>query len=271
MNYKQQLEVVQGLFIPPDTTMRLDCPFCSGKNTLSVDTTNNNIKWHCFHASCSAKGKYQGEKDMDYVNATFKKKEESPDIKFIVPDSFKILDSNSKAKKYIHKNNCWEAWAWGRADIKYDVKQDRVVFMIRHEDKAHEFVGAVGRALNSTTYPKWYMYGNKDVPFKCGLPEHKEAIIVEDCASACAVSNILTGVAILGTSLKESHKQYLKQYDKIYVGLDRDATKKSYGIANELKSYGLQNIYVKPLSDDLKYFNTKEIKEIFNGGENEKR
>ena len=125
-------------------------------------------------------------------------------------------------------------------------------------------MGAVGRALNSATYPKWYMYGNKDVPFKCGLEEHKKAIIVEDCASACAVSNILTGVAILGTSLKESHKQYLKQYDKIYVGLDRDATKKSYGIANELKSYGLQNVHVKPLSDDLKYFSTEEIKEMFN-------
>ena len=138
------------------------------------------------------------------------------------------------------------------------------MFLVKNR-VSHKIVGAVGRALNSMTYPKWYMYGNKDVPFKCGLPEHKEAIIVEDCASACAVSNILTGVAILGTSLKESHKQYLKQYDKIYVGLDRDATKKSYGIANELKSYGLQNVHVKPLSDDLKYFSTEEIKEMFNG------
>ena len=144
------------------------------------------------------------------------------------------------------------------------MKQDRVVFLIRDNEDPTTFVGAVGRALNSMTYPKWYMYGNKDVPFKCGLEEHKEAIIVEDCASACAVSNILTGVAILGTSLKESHKQYLKQYDKIYVGLDRDATKKSYDIANELKSYGLQNVHVKPLSDDLKYFSTEEIKEMFN-------
>ena len=121
MNYKQQLEVVQGLFVPPDTAMRMDCPFCNGKNTLSIDTMHNNINWYCFHASCSAKGKYQGEKNMNYVNATFKQKEESSDTEFIIPDSFKILDSNDKAKKYIHKNNCWEAWSWGRADIKYDV------------------------------------------------------------------------------------------------------------------------------------------------------
>ena len=97
------------------------------------------------------------------------------------------------------------------------------------------------------------------------MHEHNEAVIVEDCASACAVSNILTGVAILGTSLKQSHKQYLKSYDKIYVALDRDATTKAFDIANELKSYGLQNIHVKALKDDLKYFNTDEIKEMFYG------
>jgi hypothetical protein len=27
----------------------------------------------------------------------------------------------------------------------------------------------------------------------------------------------------------------------------------------------LQNVHVKPLSDDLKYFSTEEIKEMFNG------
>jgi hypothetical protein len=108
------------------------------------------------------------------------------------------------------------------------------------------------------------MYGNKDVPFSCGLIEHKEAILVEDCASACAVSNVLTGIALMGTSLKESHKKHLTQYDKLYIGLDRDATVKSFGIANELKSYGIKNVHVKTLEDDLKYYGTKEIEEMFN-------
>ena len=47
--------------------MRIDCPFCKNINTLSVDTTENNIKWYCFHSTCSAKGKYQGEKNMNYI------------------------------------------------------------------------------------------------------------------------------------------------------------------------------------------------------------
>jgi hypothetical protein len=263
MNYRQQLLVIEGLFIPPDTSIRMDCPFCHGKNTLSVDTATNNINWFCFHASCKAKGKYQGEKDMTYVNSTFNQKEEMKNLKFEMPDSFVSVYSDDKAMKYLHKNNCWEAWSWGRATIKFDIAQNRVVFCAK-DPETDEIVGAVGRGLNSKVYPKWYMYGNKDIPFTCGLREHKEAILVEDCASACAVSNVLTGIALMGTSLKESHKKHLTQYDKLYIGLDRDATVKSFGIANELKSYGIKNVHVKTLEDDLKYFGTKEIEEMFN-------
>ena len=107
------------------------------------------------------------------------------------------------------------------------------------------------------------MYGSKEVPFKCG--ECDDAVIVEDCASACAVSNILTGISIMGTSLMPEHKKYLEPYKNLYVALDRDATSKSYEIANELKSDGFKNVKVKPLTDDLKYFNTDEIKEMFYG------
>ena len=51
---------------------------------------------------------------------------------FETPDSFQSIFSNKEAMNYLHKNNCWEAWAWHRAEIKYDVKQDRVVFLALH-------------------------------------------------------------------------------------------------------------------------------------------
>ena len=260
MNYKQQLAVVQGLFIPPDTQIRLDCPFCKNKNTLSVDTQNNSINWYCFHSTCKAKGKYGGEKNMQYVSNTFKKIDKDISQEFILHDSFNIVSSNNNAQMYLHKNNCWEAWSWGRADIKYDVKQDRVVFLIRdrHTDK---IVGAVGRGLNKNVYPKWFMYGNKNVPFKCG--EYDDAVIVEDCPSACAVSNVLTGISIMGTKLKEEHKKHLTPYKNLYICLDRDATTKAYDMAKDLRSSGFDNVIVKPLEDDLKYYNTKQIEEIF--------
>ena len=71
MNYKQQLAVVEGLVIPSDPQIRMYCPFCNGRNTFSVDTTDNKLGWYCFHASCSAKGKKQGEKNMQYVERVF--------------------------------------------------------------------------------------------------------------------------------------------------------------------------------------------------------
>ena len=101
------------------------------------------------------------------------------------------------------------------------LSKDRVVFLIKNRD-SHKVVGAVGRGLNKNVYPKWFMYGNKDVPFKCG--ECDDAVIVEDCPSACAVSNILTGIAIMGTKLKDLHKSHLKPYKNLYICLDRDAT-----------------------------------------------
>ena len=160
MNYKQQLSVVTGLFVPPDTTIRMDCPFCSGKNTLSVDTTENNLRWYCFHATCNAKGTQQGEKNMQYVERVFhgNKDLHIEDKEFQIPDSFQSIYSNEKAMRWLSNNNCWESWSWGRADFKYDVKQDRVVFLVKNR-VSHKIVGAVGRALNKKDFPKWYMYG----------------------------------------------------------------------------------------------------------------
>ena len=155
MNYKQQLAVVEGLFVPPDSQIRMDCPFCKNKNTLSVDTTENKLNWYCFHASCSAKGKKDGEKNMDYVVKVFTGSGSfcNQSNEFETPDSFQSIFSNKKAMNYLHKNNCWEAWAWHRAEIKYDVKQDRVVFLVRNRH-SNKIVGAVGRGLNKNVYPK---------------------------------------------------------------------------------------------------------------------
>ena len=262
MNYKQQLAVIEGLSIPTDSQVRMDCPFCSGKNTLSIDTTENKIGWYCFHASCSAKGRKEGEKDMNYVikifigSGTFKKESDE----FELPDSFQSIYSSEKAMHWLSNNNCWESWAWHRADFKYDVKQNRVVFIVKNRI-SDKIVGAVGRALDKDTFPKWFMYGNKDVPFKCG--DCNDAVIVEDCPSACAVSNILTGIAIMGTKLKDVQKSHLRPYKNLYICLDRDATTKAYDMAKELRSSGFENVIVKPLEDDLKYYNTDQIRELF--------
>ena len=107
MNYRQQLEVIKGLSIPPDTQTRMDCPFCNGRNTLSIDTTENKLGWYCFHASCNAKGKQEGEKNMQYVERVFhgNKSLHIEDIEFKIPDSFQSIYSNEKAMRWLSNNN----------------------------------------------------------------------------------------------------------------------------------------------------------------------
>ena len=109
--------------------------------------------------------------------------------------------------------------------------------------------------------PKWLNYNKNITPFSCGTSD--TAVVVEDCASACAVSGIYTGVALLGTKLKEEYALYLsKNFKKVIVALDRDATKKAFDLSKGLRY--LIDTEVKILDEDLKYLNATEIKELFN-------
>ena len=80
--------------------------------------------------------------------------------------------------------------------------------------------------------PKWYRYGKSQVPFVCGTSDI--AFVVEDCASACSVSNKVTGMALLGTNLLNEHANRLSQYSKVYIALDKDATDKALDIVRRL-------------------------------------
>jgi len=103
------------------------------------------------------------------------------------------------------------------------------------------------------------MYGSKTYPFICG--DSDTAVLVEDCASACAVSEVYTGVALMGTSLPDSYIPVLKKkFKKVIVALDRDATTKSFDISNQLRYY--MDTEVKILEDDLKYFDKQQIERL---------
>ena len=104
------------------------------------------------------------------------------------------------------------------------------------------------------------MYGSKTYPFICGNTD--TAVLVEDCASACAVSEVHTGVALMGTSLPDSYIPVLKKkFKKVIVALDRDATTKAFDISNQLRYY--MDTEVKILEDDLKYFDKPQIERLF--------
>jgi len=257
MKIKNQLSIIETYIQGDEVDTRIDCPFCNHTNTLTIKKSNGTVMWYCFHASCDAKGKTQKEMSMKDVESSLLSLVLSHNKKtFKIPDNFISIYNTEKCTDYMKKNNCMVAYMEGLMDMRYDVRQHRAVFIIK---KQNEIVGAVGRGLNSNVYPKWFMYGDKSYPFMCGKSD--TAIIVEDCASACAVSEHYCGVALMGTSLPDSYIPVLKKrFKKIIVALDRDATVKAFDISNQLRYY--VDTKVKILEEDLKYYGSNQIESI---------
>ena len=89
------------------------------------------------------------------------------------------------------------------------------------------------------------------------------AIVVEDCISAAVVgSGVFVGVAVLGTSLSESHRQYLSQFSTVIIALDPDAMPKTLAFAKELRGH-VPDVKVLKLKDDLKYRNEEDLNNLY--------
>jgi len=141
-------------------------------------------------------------------------------------------------------------------NLHYDVKDKRVVFPVEHGDY---IVDAVGRSVTKLL-PKWKRYGKSSLPFVHGCGN--VAVVVEDCVSASVVgSGVLVGVAVLGTSLAESHKKYLSRFSTAIIALDPDALPKTLAFAKELRGY-VQDIKIIRLTDDLKYRNESDMEKL---------
>ena len=167
--------------------------------------------------------------------------------------------------KYIvhNRNNLYfNRWCarWGLDEkelgLLYDVKEDRVVFPVVHDNK---IVDATGRALTKRL-PKWRRYGSSGFPYTSGQGD--VAVVVEDCVSAAVVgSENFVGVALLGTTLLEEHKHYLTRFSAAIVALDPDVLTKTIAMAKELRSH-IPNVKVLRLEKDLKYCNPTDIDKL---------
>jgi len=129
--------------------------------------------------------------------------------------------------------------------LLYDVREDRIVFPVMCDGIP---VDATGRALAAWRQPKWKRYGFSPFPYRYGSGD--VAVVVEDCVSAVVAGNVegFVGVALLGTSLFDTHKQILSQFSTVLIALDPDALTKSVKISKEI-----ENSKVLNLKNDLKY------------------
>ena len=247
---------VESLAITPTTQYRSDCPVCDAKGTFSVSDTGTMRLFYCFHADCGVRGRTGTVLSLDTAHTAFKKREEKreSDLPFELPHTFVSLSRSLEAESYVKSVNSYDAYLGGLADLRYDFKKNRVAYLVKHGGRV---VDAVGRSIDGTA-PKWYRYGSSGYPFVCGT--RSTAILVEDCASACCVTPMFTGVALMGTSLLPRHIDILKQFERVFVALDKDATDKAIDIVRILRNYVPTKIMV--LRTDLKNMDGEDLHEF---------
>jgi hypothetical protein len=201
------------------------------------------LVWNCYKASCNIKGGTRIHLSVDDIRTSF------GGVKEFAEESFRLPD-------YIIPYTGENYYGIDNKHLMYDVKEDRVVFVVKHND---EIVDATGRSLKNKL-PKWKRYGKSTLPYTFGCG--KVAVVVEDCVSATIIGNdVLVGVAVLGTSLSDSHKNYLAQFSTAIIALDPDALPKTLSFAKELRGY-VNNIKVVKLKDDLKYKNEEDMDKL---------
>ena len=252
--------LINDLQLRDGETKRMTCPMCNNKEkTFTITNNMGQMLWNCYKASCSLSGGKKVHLTSDDIRKSIGSfAQETVEIPFELPEYIIPHNNNEDVLKF--------ADTYGldidTTELMYDVKDHRVVFPIVHGGK---IVDATGRSLNKRL-PKWKRYGKSDLPYTHGYG--KVAVVVEDCVSAAVVgtvSDVHVGVAVLGTSLSESHKRYLSQFSTAVVALDPDALPKTLAFVRELKTH-VSDVKALRLTDDLKYRNQQDLDSLTNIG-----
>ena len=244
--------IISDIDIPNGHTKRMNCPECGGIKTFTVTNNMGSLVWNCYKASCNVRGGNRVHLSADDIRAGFTGAKEFAEDTFELP-SYIIPHRNRRSVLKF----CYEyGFEPDDVGVSYDIKEDRVVFPISHNGK---LVDATGRALGKRL-PKWKRYGKSGLPFTHGCGN--VAVVVEDCVSAAVVGyGAFVGVALLGTSLQDSHKGYLAQFSTAVIALDPDALPKTLQMAKELRGH-VNDVRVLRLTDDLKYRNPTDMEKL---------
>ena len=245
-------KIVNGLDLSNGETKRMNCPECGGIKTFTVTNNMGSLVWNCYKVSCTVGGGTRVHLSVDDIRSGFLGAEQFATEPFELP-SYIVPHRNKRTVLSFCFRYKLDPDELG---VMYDVKDDRIVFPVIHDGR---IVDATGRAIGKRL-PKWKRYGKSGLPYVSG--HGNVAVVVEDCVSAAVVGyGSFVGVALLGTSLQDSHKGYLAQFSTAVIALDPDALTKSFSMAKELRGY-VNDVKILKLNDDLKYRNPEDMEKL---------
>ena len=243
---------VKALSIPVDETYRGNCPVCHHKNTFNVTNTTGRLLYNCYHADCTVGGTTKTGHLIQTSSRTKTKIPQAVDLS-VYNKQWVGLDRSQRVVDYLKSVQAYYAYKNKFADIRYDVKEDRCVFLV-YRDKT--LADAVGRSLTNSK-PKWKRYASSRVPFVT-KNQSDNLVIVEDCASACALTiSGVRGMALMGTNLLTEYLKYCKGYKQVTMALDKDASKKAMKLVHELSIHVRTKL--KLIDKDIKTWTKEKI------------
>jgi len=245
--------IVSDLGLSNGETKRMNCPNCKGYKTFTATNNMGSLVWNCYKVSCRVSGGTRVHLSVEDIKAGFAGAED------FAMGTFELPTYIIPHRDNVYMNRWCDRWRLDMDELGllYDVKESRVVFPVMHEGK---MVDATGRSLSGYRLPKWKRYGKSGLPYAVGCG--KVAVVVEDCVSAAVVGyGNFVGVALLGTSLQESHKRYLAQFSTAVVALDPDALPKTLAMAKELRGH-VNDVRVLRLKDDIKYRDPTDMENL---------
>ena len=250
MNLKQ---FVEDLDLAEGRTHRGNCPVCKRTNTFTAKNDMGTLMWNCYAHSCRVSGATKTNLTADDIRRYLSKEGQIESSPFTMPDYVTVNYTVPALLQFCHTYKLNPA----RHDLRWDVKEERVVFPVY--DNA-VIVDAVGRATTPTSM-KWRRYGTARVPYIAGVGDI--AVVVEDAISACVANSSTGGVgfALMGTMLLSEHIDKLKQFSKVIVALDPDAMVKTIEYTRLLRSNGI-DCFAMNLYDDLKYRTPDDIQSL---------
>ena len=245
------------LNLKTNESARIDCPICFNKNTFSAVNDGRQTIYNCFHVDCSIRGKTRSPLSKRLFQEIEKQKE--PEVFYYRNHWEKKVNKYKYAfnKDFMNYIETYDLQDHLEDTIRYDRQLHRAVFLVNKEDK---LIDAVGRTLYKDKKPKWYRYGNSGYPFIAGKGD--TAIIVEDVVSALILCKYCVGIALLGTNLLQSHIDVLKNYKKVGIALDKDASKKAIKLLDDLTLN--MNVKFLLLEDDIKEMLDEDVEKLVN-------
>ena len=251
-------KLIEDLTLSEGESQRMNCPLCGGNNTFTVTKQEGVVVYNCYKLGCGSRGAVPVGVSAEDVAAYFNRKgvDTKPQeaVAMEIPLSFTFNTTDTRMQRFVNK------WGLHNVNLMYDMIDHRVVFPIHNASGL--LVDAVGRTIVGAA-PKWLRYTGKGDYYTHGTSKDT-AVVVEDSISAVAVhkcSKDATGVAILGTSLTETQRNFLTKFRRVIIALDPDAMSKTIEFTQQLRLY-VDDVKAMYLTDDIKYREPQDVETL---------